>query len=240
MNASLPNSNGTGTEDWFQVVYPGTEKNPVVIIDNFFALPDELIALANTEPPFIAQASDYYPGLRKVITGDYAQKSLKKIQPLLTAVFQIPHQQTLDISLSAFSLATTPTHKLRPIQCVPHIDTHDKNQFALVHYLCSEDYGGTAFYRHKNTGYESITDARLQDYFRILKQEVTTGGLPRLGYIQGDTLLFEKIGEIPVKWNRAILYRSNCLHSGNINETVGLSANPNHGRLTANSFIKAT
>lgn len=240
MNASLPDTNHNNTDNWFQLAYLGEEKNPVVIMDNFFAQPEVLIALANTEPPFNAQTSDYYPGLRKVITGDYAQQSLQKIQPLLTRVFQLTDKHTSDISLSAFSLATTPAHKLRPIQCVPHIDTHNPHQFALVHYLCSEHYGGTAFYRHRTTGYESIIESRLQDYFRTLKQEVTTGGLTRLGYIQGDTALFEKIGEIPVKFNRAILYRSNCLHSGNIDEAAGLSANPNHGRLTANSFITTT
>jgi hypothetical protein len=120
---------------------------------------------------------------------------------------------------------------------VPHIDTHDPNQFAMVHYLCSEHYGGTSFYRHRTTGHESITDTRLEEYFRILKQEVMTGGLPKLAYINGDTSLFERIAQIEVKFNRAIIYRSNALHAGDISEALGLAKNPDDGRLTLNTFI---
>ncbi len=57
-------------------------------------------------------------------------------------------------------------------------------------------------------------------------------------YINGDTELFQRIGQVPVKFNRCIVYRSNLLHSGDINPTLGLSANPREGRLTLNSFFR--
>jgi hypothetical protein len=219
------------------VEYFGNEKNPVVVIDNFCAGPETLVALACTEPAFKTQSSDFYPGIRKLITGDYAQTSLRLITPIIHDIFSVAHTQAARISLSAFSLATTTVEKLRPIQCVPHIDTHDPHQFALVHYLCADNYGGTSFYRHKATGHETITETRMENYFRILKQEVTSGGLPLFDYINGDTELFERIGAIEIKFNRAILYRSNALHSGNISASQGLSSDPKKGRLTANSFI---
>lgn len=215
----------------------GKEKNTVVIIDNFYSMPEQLIELACSEPPFVGHKTDYYPGVRKAISGNYATQSLEIIEPLISEYFAITGEHTSQVNLGAFSLATTPTHKLRPIQCVPHIDTHDHYQFALVHYLCSEHYGGTSFYRHKSTGYETISDARLVDYFRILKQEVISSGLQTPTYINGDTPLFERIGNVPVQFNRAVLYHSNALHSGNISETLGLSSNPREGRLTANLFI---
>lgn len=215
----------------------GREQNPVLIIDNFFAAPENLITLAKSGTPFVGQATDYYPGLRKVAPDVYAQQSLVALAPIIKGTFNLPQENTARTSLCVFSLATTPPAKLRPIQCVPHIDTHDPNQFAMVHYLCSEHYGGTSFYRHRTTGHETITDIRLEEYFRILKQEVMTGGLPQLEYINGDTPLFERIAKVEVQFNRAIIYRSNALHAGDISEASGLSTNPEEGRLTLNTFI---
>ncbi len=221
----------------FLVQRIGNEQTPVIIVDNFLSAPETLIDLAATEPAFAGQKTDYYPGLRKLISGDYAAQSLSMIEPNIREIFSVPSANTSHVSLGAFSLATTPADKLRPIQCVPHIDTHNPYQFAVVHYLCSEHYGGTSFYRHRATGYETITDVHLEDYFRILKQEVMSGGLPKLEYINGDTPLFTRIANVDVKFNRAVIYPSNALHAGNINETLGLSANPREGRLTANIFI---
>lgn len=215
----------------------GSELQPVIVIDNFIADPQALVELASSGPAFAAQARDFYPGLRKQVSGDYSCKLLQNIEPLIKAVFQLPQDSAATISLCAFSLATTPAHKLRPIQCVPHIDTHDPNQFAVVHYLCDQRYGGTAFYRHRSTGFETITQARFQDYFRLLKAEVMEQGFSEPGYIAGSTSLFEQIASLEVKYNRALIYRSNALHSGNIQEALGLLADPRRGRLTANSLI---
>ena len=221
----------------FSVQRIGNEQTPIIIVDNFFSSPETLMELAASEPSFTGQKTDYYPGVRKPISGDYAEQSLNVIEPIIREIFAVPSANTSQVSLGAFSLATTPADKLRPIQCVPHIDTHHPYQFAVVHYLCSEHYGGTSFYRHKVTGYETITDARLEKYFQTLKQEVMSGGLPKLEYINGDTPLFIRIANVEVKFNRAVIYLSNALHAGNINETLGLSANPKDGRLTANIFI---
>jgi hypothetical protein len=223
-----------------RVEHIGQEQNPLLIIDNFFATPEQLVEQACTEPGFIAQASDFYPGLRKQITGDYPAQSLRTLIPLVRETFAIAAERTAELSLCAFSLTTTPPEKLRPIQSVPHIDTHDPLQFAMVHYLCAESYGGTSFYRHRSTGHESINQERFTQYFKILKQEVMDEQQTRFNYINGDTNLFERIYQMPVVFNRAIVYRSNQLHSGDINLQSGLSTDPRAGRLTANSFFSFT
>jgi hypothetical protein len=220
-----------------QVNYFGQEQNPVVIFDNFYPDPEKLLQLASTAPGFAAQTSDYYPGVRKQIDGGYSQWVLDKVEQVIQQFFLPPAMTNAHISLCAFSLATTPVHKLRPIQCVPHVDTQDANQFALVHYLCPEHYGGTAFFRHQATGYESITQERTAHYFPLLKQQVIQAGMSLGGYIRGDTDIFTKTGQVDVRFNRAILYRSNMLHSGLIQEALGLDNNPRTGRLTANCFI---
>ncbi|MCE3254014.1 MAG: hypothetical protein K0Q67_3034, partial [Cellvibrio sp.] len=199
----------------------GHEQNPLIIIDNFFATPEQLREQANSEPGFIAQASDFYPGLRKQIIGIYPAQSLQTAIPLVRETFAIAPERKAQLSLCAFSLTTTPPEQLRPIQSVPHIDTHDPLQFAMVHYLCAESFGGTSFYRHRSTGFETITQERLTDYFKILKQEVMDQHQTRFNYINGDTSLFERIYQMPVVFNRAIIYRSNQLHSGDINAHLG-------------------
>jgi hypothetical protein len=218
----------------------GQEQNPLLIIDNFFVAPEKLLAQAASEPGFMAQASDFYPGLRKEIIGDYPAHSLHTIIPLVRETFSIALERRAQMSLCAFSLTTTAPEKLRPIQSVPHIDTHDPLQFAMVHYLCAESFGGTSFYRHRSTGFESITQERFANYFKVLKQEVMDEQQTRFAYINGDTRLFERIYQMPVRFNRAIVYRSNQLHSGDINPQSALSADPSLGRLTANSFFYFT
>lgn len=216
----------------------GQEQNPLLVIDNFFAAPEHLLEQASSEPGFIAQASDFYPGLRKQITGDYPAQSLRTIIPLVRETFSIAAEREAQLSLCAFSLTTTPPEKLRPIQSVPHIDTQDPLQFAMVHYLCAESFGGTSFYRHRSTGHESINQERFTNYFKILKQEVMDEQQIQFNYINGDTNLFERIYQMPVVFNRAIVYRSNQLHSGDINANLGFSTAPCEGRLTANSFFR--
>lgn len=218
----------------------GREQSPLLIIDNFFAAPEQLVEQACNEPGFIAQASDFYPGLRKHIVGDYPAQCLQTIAPIVSEAFSTPPELRAQMSLCAFSLTTTPPEKLRPIQSVPHIDTHDPLQFAMVHYLCAESFGGTSFYRHRSTGHESINQERLTNYFKVLKQEVMDEQQTRFNYINGDTHLFERIYQMPVVFNRAIIYRSNQLHSGDISAQAGLSADPRLGRLTANSFFSFT
>jgi hypothetical protein len=215
----------------------GQEQNPLLIIDDFYAVPEQLVQQACSEPDFTAQASDFYPGLRKQITGAYPAQSLHTIVPLVREFFAIAPEQKAQLSLCAFSLTNTAPEKLRPIQSVPHIDTHDPLQFAMVHYLCAESFGGTSFYRHRSTNFESINQERLTGYFKILKQEVINEQQTQFNYINGDTHLFERIYQVPLVFNRAIIYRSNQLHSGDINAQLGLSTDPVQGRLTANSFF---
>ena len=216
----------------------GQEKNPLLIIDNFVPTPEELLEQAVGEPQFATQASDFYPGLRKLISGDYPTQTLHKIIPLVREIFSIAPEPNAQMSLCAFSLTTTPPEKLRPIQSVPHIDTHDPLQFAMVHYLCTDSFGGTSFYRHRSSGFETINQQRFTNYFKNLKQEVMDEQQTHFNYINGDTRLFEHIYQVPVVFNRAIIYRSNQLHSADIGKSSIMSSDPMQGRLTANSFFQ--
>jgi len=54
-----------------------------------------------------------------------------------------------------YSLVTTPADKLNMVQRIPHVDGGNDKKLALLHYLCGQDFGGTAFYKQLKTGFET-------------------------------------------------------------------------------------
>lgn len=212
----------------------GAEQNPVLIIDDFIDRPERLISIAESGTPFSNEQDNFYPGERKPAPSSYTRLLREIVDRELSSAGLGSGTQ---VDLSVYSLVTTPVAQLRPIQCVPHIDTHQENCFAAVHYLCSSQFGGTSFYRHRSTGHESIDEYRLKPYFATLKQEVMAERKQARGYINGSNELFERIGQVEQRFNRLIVYRGNCLHAGDIDPDQGLSDSPREGRLTVNSFM---
>jgi hypothetical protein len=219
----------------------GEEKIPVLVIDGLVINPKQLIDLACSneisEQDFQQQKSDYYPGIRKVTPSRYNEQ-ICQLLPRFKKSFSLPNASKADIIMSAFSITTTAVEQLRPIQMLPHFDAPANNRFAMVHYLCNEEHGGTSLYRHKSSGFERISIDRLSSYRQQLKKQAIAEKLhedPK--YIAGDTSLFEQIYSVEAKMNRAVIYPSNALHSGNIRPEKGLLSDPKKGRLTISSFI---
>src|SRR5690606_30099023 len=96
---------------------------------------------------------------------------------------------------------------------------------------------GTAFYRHRKTGYEYVDESRKLAYFKSLEAENGGPNMPGPEYINGDTALFEQICKQEGIFNRMLIYRRNSLHSGCIAKDFSLDQNPLAGRLSLNSFI---
>jgi hypothetical protein len=134
-------------------------------------------------------------------------------------------------------VVTLPGEKLEFLQRVPHFDSTNRNGLASVHYLFRGNLGGTAFYRHRSTGFECIDESRKAHYFEILNQESTGPHAPAPGYINGDTPLFEQIGKQDGVFNRILIYPRNILHSGDLAPDFVPDPNPATGRLSINTFI---
>src|SRR5690606_12192128 len=135
-----------------------------------------------------------------------------------------------------YSLVTMPPERLAFLQRVPHVDSVAANGLATVHYLFRGDWGGTAFYRHRATGFESVDESRQQAYFAELEQESRHEDATD-GYIRGDSPLFERIDAVEGVFNRLVVYRRNSLHSGDIDNARIPPADALAGRLSINSFI---
>lgn len=214
----------------------GQELNPLLVVDNFVPEPQSLVDFAAGQQ-FLAN-SPYYPGLRAAAPAAYRQFMLQSLQDTLIEYFELP-ASSLKFSVCHLSLVTTPPAQLKLLQRIPHFDTTEKHALAAVHYLFQGNQGGTAFYRHRKTGFECIDQSRTKDYYRSLESENHGPDLPKVtdGYIQSDTPLFEQIAQQSGIFNRLIVYRRHLLHSGMITKETSLSADPRLGRLTISSFI---
>jgi hypothetical protein len=213
----------------------GTEGAPLLVIDDFVADPDRLVRKA-ARSNFVAQ-STMFPGIRARAPLSYRQLLEDTLRPLLRECFGLDPSAAFAFPMCHFSLVTTAPQQLAFLQRVPHIDSAAGNGLATVHYLFRGDWGGTAFYRHRSTGYEYIDEARQEPYFARLEQESRSANAPEAGYIGGDTPLFEQVASVEGVFNRMIVYRRNILHSGNIDNTRVPPADLQAGRLSINSFI---
>lgn len=219
-----------------QKFFFGEEKAPLLVVDNVVVDPDELIRLAQSLE--FTNNGQVFPGVRALAPPTYQRFILQQLQPLLVDHFLL-QGKTLRFSMCHYSLVTTPPEKLSIVQKIPHVDSFDMNGLASVHYLFRGKLGGTAFYRHRKTGYEYIDETRRLAYFKSLESENGGPHMPGSEYINGDTALFEQIAKQEGVFNRMLIYRRNSLHSGCIAKDFVPDANPLTGRLSLNSFIDA-
>lgn len=211
----------------------GREGQPLVTIDGFSRDPDALRAAA-IEAGF-QPARHYYPGVRAPLPADYLRDQLPIITTALRDIFgRYGAVRVIDAS---FSIVTTPPDALSVRQRLPHCDALTADRVALIHYLSPEGGNGTAFFRHRSTGFETIDESRGPSYFERIETEMRDGGSPSKAYIAGDTALFERIAIAGARYNRALLYPSFLLHSGAIAPDAALSPDPAAGRLTVTGFL---
>ena len=212
----------------------GREGHPVLVIDDFF---DDVAALrADAESKAFKQMGPHYPGIRAEVSADLVRAFLGDLGPLISETFAMPGKIGLIESL--YSLVTTPEASLTPIQRLPHFDGLEPGRLALLHYLSPASQGGTAFYRHRATGYESVDRTRYDLYNARLHEDVRREGLPAAAYISGDTLLFEQIARFEARPNRALVYQGFLLHCADLPKTA-FPADVATGRLTVNTFLMA-
>jgi len=215
----------------------GHEGEPLLLIEGVLTQPQSLIDYAATEVGFAPAwtATGGYPGVRAPAPLNYVNQLVRRLDPLIRKGFALGPVKLARAECS-LSMVTLPPSRLTPQQQVPHVDTVDAHQFAILHYLCGIEHGGTAFYRHRATGFETLTPERQASYDRLRGEEqAEAGGMP--DYIRGDHPHFVQHACYDSLVDRVIVYRSRTLHSGQIGEDAALSDDPRRGRLTANIFL---
>lgn len=219
-----------------QCIEVGEERSPVLVIDDFSPDPQCLLEEAGNLADFIVTSTDFYPGVKKPVERHY-RTSLK---PHLDRVAEVFGASASLLENSSYSLVNVDPRELVPIQRVPHYDTAAQSQLAVVHFLCSESHGGTAFYRHRSTAYERIHASRESLYQRTLGREATTYGLPERNYPSDGGDLHQCLYVVAAKFNRALIYPASLLHSGYNLSMPQMGTKLSDQRLTITSQIVLT
>ena len=137
-----------------------------------------------------------------------------------------------------FSLVTTPPANLTYLQRIPHVDSLFPNQLAFIHYLFRANLGGTAFYRHRATGFESVDQDRKPEYWRHVEAEQNGPDTPPAEYIRRGH------AALRTDWRLRKGSSTACCSTAAIRCTRGAMAknfipdpNPRTGRLSINGFL---
>jgi Family of unknown function (DUF6445) len=211
----------------------GREGEPLVIIDDFSGMADALLAAGRAATYEPAGAS--YPGIRAWADPGYLDRRRDLMMQVMQRIFGFT--RGVELKVSTFSLVTLEESQLEPSQRIPHHDHSGPELVAIMHYLLGPGSGGTAFYRHRRTGFETIRPEREEAYNAALDMDTRAYGAPPPRYPYGDSACFERIDEVEAAPDRLVLYRGRQLHSGVIPDPAALSADPQHGRLTINMFL---
>ena len=222
------------TAPWWEAKldFIGTERMPLVLIDNFFPEPQTLTNDARKRK-FTANAP-YFPGIRAAIPSTYFTPLQNSLSFLISNVFQ--YKSGLELQEAHYSLTTTPASELKLMQRLPHVDGGNDMKLALLHYLCGSEHGGTSFYRQKRTGFETVSRQRFNEYEAAVARDHSEYGPPAAAYFRGSDKRFEEIHHVEAKFNRAVIYFGLNLHAITIGEKA-LINEPISGRLTINSFF---
>lgn len=213
----------------------GNTQSPVVTLDGVTGDDAAVIEIAAALAPFPSGHGTYYPGLRRIITpadcaaNAYVETLLRAAAPYIGGAFDFDR---FDLIEASFSMVTAAPAALTPPQRAPHFDSTDPDYLALLHYL--SDTPGTAFYRQRTTGIETVGERNLGSYIQAAKRESAALS----GYTSESNAYFEQIGQVTGARNRLAIYQGCLLHSGIIPADMTFSDDPRRGRLTANIFIK--
>lgn len=220
-----------------ELVRIGRRGIKVSVIDNVLQDPQGVAALGFAQS-YAADPGNLYPGVRAAMPESFSTALRAWLTPILQQNAVLESNQVISSDASFFSVVTTASKDLLPIQCIPHYDSTDPALFAAVIYLCGTRFSGTAFYRHRRTGYEEITEENVSNYQLALNHDMRIHGAPKQGYINGDSLLFETIFANELKFNRAIVYPSRILHAAKIEEQFNAPKDRTEWRLTVTALLR--
>jgi Family of unknown function (DUF6445) len=218
-----------------QTRHIGRERQPVVIVDDFLRDPDAMVRYAANETRFIPSPT-LYPGIVAPVPEAYVDALVRVLVPVIGEAFGVK-ADTAYLADCFFAIATFPPEQLHFRQRLPHVDDYHPGLIAVLHYLCAGTQGGTALYRHRATGYESLTEEQNQHLQSLIAQDIARNPIPAQ-YVNAGNRLFEQTACFEAKFNRLLIYRGQVLHSMLIDSNTKLNPDPRIGRLTANTSLR--
>jgi hypothetical protein len=217
----------------------GHERQPVVIVEDFLRDPESMVHHAANNVPWGEPPKKTYPGPIAPLPEAFVDGTVNALAPIFADTFGL-RPETAYLVDSFFAVVTFKPEQLHYGQSLPHVDDYYPGQLAVLLYLCDPCQGGTAMYRHRATGYESLTQEKNSHMYSLITQDLAQSRMTPQ-YVNADNAtanrLFERTASFEAKFNRLLVYRGQVLHSMSINSNTMLDPNPRVGRLTANTFI---
>lgn len=217
----------------FETVRHGRERQPVVVVDDILSQPDLWRHVAARA--VFAPIRPFHPGVSAVVPARLANQLRAELAPLIGATFGL--DPVPPASLCFLSLVTTPPESLTRIQRLPHVDGLEPERIAILVYLAGAEKGGTAFFRQRATGFETVDAERFPAFEAALDAGLAEHGEPPAGYLDGDNALYERIAHYEARPNRGLIYRGHTLHSAAIVPGAELPEDGANGRLTLNALL---
>ena len=208
----------------------------VTLIDNVLDDPQGVAALGFAQS-YTEDRGNLYPGVRSAMPESFSAALRTWLTQILQRNGVLQANQAIYRDSSFFSVVTTASQDLLPVQRIPHYDSTDPQLLAAVIYLCDTRFSGTSFYRHRRTGYEEITEENQSNYHIALDNDLRKYGAPDKEYMNGDTAAFETIFCGPLRFNRAIVYPGRALHAGNIARQLSPPRDQTEWRLTITTLL---
>lgn len=219
-----------------EIVRQGREGEPVVVIDDMLSEPELWRQVAGRAR--FAPIRPFHPGVSVTVPERLARQLRDELAPLVGETFGL---DPVPPAAGCFlSLVTTPPEALATIQRLPHVDGLERERIAILVYLSGTDKGGTAFFRQRATGFETVDAERRPAFEAALDAGLAEHGEPAAGYMGGDTALYERIAVYEARPNRGLVYRSHSLHSAAIAPGAELPEDAATGRLSLNAFLNWT
>lgn len=215
----------------------GEERQPLLVVDRVMRRAASLVDFAAEQARFEPSAfyGTLYPGIMAPSETTYVNTLVAALRPAIEDAFDLRDAQPVSAKCN-LCISTLRPEELAPEQRVPHVDTVDPMQFAILHYLCDDSFGGTGFYRHRSTGFESLSAEREPIHREALARELAAAPPPK-AYVDRDMEHYAQIASVDCRFDRVVVYRSCLFHSVSIAPGAELSPDPRNGRLTANIFL---
>ena len=173
------------------VRHVGEEQTPLIIIDDFALDTSDVIEYACRSVDYGPDSTSAYPGVRGTLPRSYVRMVLNTVYRLLFQVYYVPDNLGMKTVNTVYSLISTPVDELVPAQSVPHFDSNDPFYLAVLHYLNPGVFCDTGLFRHRPTGFETITKPRLDEFMQSSKMFIEAHGEPPQKYIDSSTDHFE-------------------------------------------------
>lgn len=188
----------------------GNHEIPLFCIDNLYADPKAVKEFAFERQFPSSQA--YYPGRHQPLESDV--EGIPEFLDFMANLLSIATNlgiQAANMSTD-FSIVTTPEHKLLGSQGQPHIDGCP---MLGVIYLNNEDFGGTVFFRNRETGsMKVITPEERAHHARITEQRHDPEN--KHSFITGSDNDWERVEGMDGVNNRLVMWPGDVWHSINI------------------------